>query len=213
MLPAVLAALKANVDIQNAVGVTVADVVTQLVGDAAVWQGFGDALGVLVTDLADDAAVQQYAGTEVAALVTAMLADSQSSHRLPGPSVKRLAPRSSCWLPGGWGRNWARWSPRCCRPSSASRVGRPLAEAAATLAVAVVAGDIATVFPEVLASLSADVAIQAAVGATVGDVVTQLVGDSTTLVQALGDAVAGLVTDLVDDATVRQYAGTEVAAW
>ena len=52
------------------------DAVTQLVGDAALWQGLGDALGGLVTTVVGDTTVQQYAGTEVAALVTAKLGGS-----------------------------------------------------------------------------------------------------------------------------------------
>ena len=208
VVPEVLAALKANVDIQNAVKVTVGDAVTQLVGDAALWQGLGEALGGAVTTLVDDTAVQYYAGTMVGAWVTTKLGDSPGR---PGRSGRSAPPCGSCWPSQGGAGSGCVDRRGVAEFPGPERGGCGARRGGRALAAAMLAGDTSTVLPEVLAALKANVDIQNAVKVTVGDAVTQLVGDAA-LWQGLGEALGGLVTRLVDNTTVQQYAANEIAA-
>ncbi len=213
---AAIAALRANVQFQEAVGVTVGDAVTQLVGDAPVSQGLSSAAGGLVTTLVDDSGVQAFAGAEVSAAVTAMLNKNTATASIAAPVGAALgtAVQSILAIPGmgaGLGDVVASVIPTFL---SQDGVATALGQAADTLAQAAVAGDLKEVRPLVVTAFRNDPQVVAAEKVTIADALnvidTTLLSDPA-VQQGLGGVVTTLVADLAGNSDVQAYIGATLA--
>ena len=209
MLPTVEAALRANPVIEEAVGATVGEAVTQLLGDTGLWQALDETAVSLIGGLLGDAVVQQAVQAQVAAEVSTLLGGGvlgQTVGAQVGAAVVGLVtdPVVGAALAGLVDTVASDFF-------GGAGVIAALADAAGELASAAVRGDLDTVLPTVEAALRADPAIDAALGATVADAVTQLLGD-TGLVDAVASTVTTLTEQLAGNTSVQAAVGREVSA-
>ena len=209
VLRVVAAALKANPDIDAAIGVAVGGAVTELLSDATLWQAVDATAISLITELLADPTVQDAVGTWVANAVNERLGLGPISvvgDQVGAAVVALMAnPVVSAALVGLVDTVATDFF-------NSPGVIPAVAEAADTLALAVLTGkDFVTALQDALSELGANPAIQTAVGTTVTGAVGQLLND-TALWRAIDGQVTNLITELFGDQPVRDAVAAQVAA-
>lgn len=208
-LPQIISALTGSTAVQQAVGNTVADLAGQLLGNHGFWQGIGGTVTTLITTLAGNTAVQDFADDQVNALVAGMFDHSPLGVALGdalGAAVKAML--ADTRVSGGLAGVVGSLLPAFLGQAD---ISNELASAAGQLAQGLVAGDLDTVLPEVIAALSGSGAIRQAVGNTVTDLAGSLLGDSGLWV-GLGAVLTSLIETLAGDPAVQETASDQVSA-
>ncbi|MCW1959483.1 MAG: hypothetical protein KIH64_013265 [Mycobacterium sp.] len=201
--------LKASPAIANGVDVSVTAAVAEFLGDTQLWAVVDQTVASLFTTILGDVEVQDALATQISNMVAAKIPEPLGSvvGDAVGAAVVSLVTNpiisnevialvdtvfSDFWgYPG---------------------VVTAFSEAAGTLAVAALEGDLDTVAPEVQAALRANPAVDTATQVAVGDAVTQLLSDTavwTTVDATLSALVSGLLNDpVVEDALFQTVSST-----
>ena len=206
-LKTALATLRANTNVDAAVGLAVGDAVRQFLGDKALWSTVDTTLSSLVTELLGDTAVQQALGKNVAAAVSALVGGGAAGQAI-GAQVAGMVvglvtdPALSAALIAMSGSVVGDFF-------GASGVVNAFADVSDQLALALVSGDDpATALKNAAAALKASPAIQAALRSTVNDALSLLdtnVLSNPAIQQELGTAVTTLVAGLADNPAVQAF--------
>ncbi|MGI9123469.1 MAG: hypothetical protein ACR2JM_01765, partial [Mycobacterium sp.] len=193
--------LRESTAVQDGVDGGVTDAVSQVLGDADLWQLFGSTTTTLVTDLVGMTSVQNYAGAKVGELVTAYLGGSPTTDSFAVPVGQAIGAEVRQFLgtPGVADGLGAIVGSVLTDFFGQSGVPAELGAVAGQFAASLVAGDTTTdALAQALAALKASAAVISGLKVTIADTLN-LVDTTLLSVPAIQQELGTIVTELINE--------------